>query len=54
MEQDKTFVLKKLGFSDEGFKDYIAMPAIPHAVYGTEETMEKTIAAMYRVFFKRT
>jgi N-acetyl sugar amidotransferase len=53
MEQDKTFVLKKLGFTEQGFDEYIAAVEIPHAVYGTEEPLQNNIAAFYRLLFKR-
>jgi len=52
MEQDKTFVLKKLGFTEQSFDEYIAAPEIPHAVYGTEETLQNNIAVVYRTLFK--
>lgn len=53
MEQDKTFVLKKLGFTEKGFEEYIAAPEISHAVYGTEEALQNNIATVYRVLFKK-
>ena len=53
MEQDKTFVLKKLGFTEQDFDEYIAAPEIPHAVYGTEERLQNNLAAIYRAFFKK-
>lgn len=52
MEQDKAFVLKKLGFSDKYFNEYIAAPGIPHAAYGTEENLQNNIAKIYRWLFK--
>ncbi len=33
---DKTFVLKKLGFSEEEFAEYIHAAPVPHAFYGNE------------------
>jgi N-acetyl sugar amidotransferase len=34
--EDRTFVMKKLGFSEEAFAAYMAAPGVPHAVYGSE------------------
>lgn len=36
-EQDRIFVMKKLGFTDESFAEYIRAPAIPHKTYGSEK-----------------
>jgi len=33
LEIDKTFVLKKLGFSDLEFSEYLAKEAVPHEYY---------------------
>src|SRR5262249_5286926 len=44
-QQDRTFVMKKLGFSEQEFDAYMRAPAVPHAVYGSEELL-------YRRFLK--
>ena len=31
---DKPFVLKKLGFSEEWFEEYLKAPAVDHSLYG--------------------
>lgn len=36
---DYSFVLKKLGFSEEDFESYIAAPAVPHDYYATEKPL---------------
>lgn len=53
MEQDKAFVLKKLGFSEQSFDEYISAAEIPHAAYGSEAPLEKHIANIYRLIFKK-
>ena len=35
-EQDRIFVLKKLGFTDESWNTYMRTPEIPHSGYGSE------------------
>ena len=36
--EDKAFVLKKLGFSEEEFERYLQAPSVPHAHYGSEQS----------------
>lgn len=36
---DKPFVLKKLGFSEKAFEEYINSPAVDHAVYGNLKSL---------------
>ena len=36
-EQDRIFVMKKLGFTPDSFNEYIRAPAIPHETYGSEK-----------------
>jgi N-acetyl sugar amidotransferase len=36
-KQDKDFVIKKLGFTEESFDQYIKNPGIPHEYYGSEK-----------------
>jgi hypothetical protein len=33
LEIDKTFVLKKLGFSEQEFSEYLKKDAVPHEFY---------------------
>jgi hypothetical protein len=42
-EQDRVFVMKKLGFSGNEFTAYMHAPAVPHAAYGSEEPMYRTL-----------
>lgn len=44
-EQDRIFVQKKLGFTDEALEAYLRRPPIPHVAYGTE-------LGLYRMFVK--
>lgn len=39
MQQDREFVMKKLGFDERSFEAYLAAPQVPHAIYGTEKPM---------------
>ena len=41
-QQDRVFVMKKLGFSEQEFDAYLRAPAVPHAVYGSEEPLYRT------------
>jgi N-acetyl sugar amidotransferase len=41
-QQDRVFVMKKLGFSVQEFDAYMRAPAVPHAVYGSEEPLYRT------------
>jgi N-acetyl sugar amidotransferase len=41
-QQDRAFVMKKLGFSEQEFDAYMRAPAVPHAVYGSEEPLYRT------------
>jgi N-acetyl sugar amidotransferase len=36
-EQDRIFVMKKLGFTPDSFNEYIRAPAISHETYGSEK-----------------
>lgn len=36
-EQDRSFVIKRLGFSEESFNHYMSAPEVPHQVYGSEK-----------------
>jgi N-acetyl sugar amidotransferase len=38
MLQDREFVIKKLGFTEETFESYISTPEISHESYGTEKS----------------
>jgi hypothetical protein len=35
-KQDKVFIIKKLGFTEEEFDQYIKTPGVPHGYYGSE------------------
>jgi N-acetyl sugar amidotransferase len=48
-QQDRAFVLKKLGFSDDDFSAYLSAPAVPHAAYGTEEPFYRTLLKINRL-----
>jgi hypothetical protein len=49
-DSDKTFVLKKLGISEQEFEEYIKTPGISHEYYGTEmNTMTKLIKLYKRI-----
>jgi N-acetyl sugar amidotransferase len=47
-QQDRAFVLKKLGFSESEFSTYMSAPAVPHAAYGTEEPFYRTLLRINR------
>jgi hypothetical protein len=41
--QDRAFVMKKLGFSEQDFDGYMRAPAVPHAAYGSEEPLYRAL-----------
>jgi N-acetyl sugar amidotransferase len=47
-EQDRTFVMKKLGFTEASFREYMAAPAVAHEVYGSETWLWDLLAWAYR------
>lgn len=48
--QDRTFVLKKLGFSEEAFEQYMRTPGVPHARYGSELWFNNLLLRVYKTF----
>ncbi len=48
LEIDKTFVLKKLGFSEEAFDAYMQSPPIPHEFYSGKSGIHKSKLKMLR------
>lgn len=49
---DYSFVIKKLGFTEKEFDDYINHPPVSHLVYGSIENYRVKLKPFY-VFFKR-
>lgn len=49
-EQDRVFVIKKLGFTDESFQDYLKKPGIPHVKYGSEIHIYHLLLKINRFF----
>jgi N-acetyl sugar amidotransferase len=47
-EQDRLFLLKKLGFTEQSFAQYMREPAVPHAAYGSELPLYNTLSRAYR------
>lgn len=43
-EQDRIFVMEKLGFSEESFNQYMNAPEVPHQIYGSEEWLGNLIS----------
>jgi len=39
LAQDKEYVLKKLGFTEQWFDLYLKTPGVPHSFYGTDDTL---------------
>ena len=48
-EEDRIFVMKKLGFTEESFLEYIGAPSVPHQVYGSEKWLWDLFISMYRI-----
>lgn len=47
-KDDREFVIKKLGFTDETFGAYMQAPPVPHASYGTEEPLYRAALRLNR------
>lgn len=47
--EDTAFVLKKLGFSESEFQEYIRAPAVAHAEYGTELPLMRCLSRIYKL-----
>ncbi len=47
-EQDRIFVMKKLGFTEETFEAYMNAPEVPHEAYGSERWLWNILAAVYK------
>jgi len=50
LELDFPFVLKKLGFSEQAFYDYIDAPRVEHVSYGRTRSILLDIPIMGRIF----
>lgn len=48
-EQDRLFVMKKLGFTEESFSRYMHTPAIPHSYYESEEALWDLLVRLYKI-----
>jgi N-acetyl sugar amidotransferase len=51
-EQDRVFLMKKLGFTMEGFQQYMSEPGVPHVVYGSEVCLHNFLMRIYK-FYQR-
>ncbi|GAA5262956.1 N-acetyl sugar amidotransferase [Methanocalculus sp. MC3] len=51
-EQDRIFVLKKLGFTEDNFDNYLRSSGVPHKKYGSEEWIWNVLSKTYRLFYK--
>jgi N-acetyl sugar amidotransferase len=47
-EQDRIFVMKKLGFSNEAFTDYLAAAGVPHDRYGSERRLRRALGRVQK------
>jgi N-acetyl sugar amidotransferase len=47
-EQDRVFVMKKLGFTEQTFDEYLRAPPVPHAVYGSEWPMYRALMKIHK------
>lgn len=52
-EQDRVFVMKKLGFSEESFAAYMKAPGVPHDKYGSEWPFYETLLKINRWIKRR-
>jgi N-acetyl sugar amidotransferase len=49
-EQDRIFVMKKLGFTEQTFQEYMKAPAVPHESYGSEVGLFPILRIIYGPF----
>ena len=52
LAQDREFVIRKLGFSEEEFAEYLRAPSRSHAVFGSEAGLFAALSKMHRVLVK--
>lgn len=50
MESDRLYFIKKMGWTEEKFKDYMTRPEVKHDVYPTEVNFYKSLLNLYRKF----
>lgn len=50
MESDRLYFIKKMGWTEEKFRDYINRPEIKHDIYPSEVSLYKSLLNMYRKF----
>lgn len=48
MEADRRYFIKKMGWSEEKFADYMSRPARPHSDYPSEAALHDRLLALYR------
>jgi hypothetical protein len=48
MEADRLYFIKKMGWSEEKFKDYISRPEKPHTDYPSEIFLYRRLLNLYR------
>jgi N-acetyl sugar amidotransferase len=49
-QDDLSFVMKKLGFTEESFQAYIRAPGVPHAAYPSEVGLYKMLLRVYKAW----
>lgn len=47
-EQDRVYVMKKLGFTEQAFEEYMRAPGIPHEQYGSELWFTRALVRIYK------
>ena len=47
--EDKIYVAKKLGFTDDEFEDILNLPNVPHEFYGTHEKIKKRYFKLMKI-----
>jgi len=52
LQQDKYYVLKKLGFSEEWFENYLKSPPIPHSYYLSSKRIIEVLRTIKNTFKK--
>ena len=51
-KQDRAYVIKKLGFSEESFEEYMKAPGVPHEQYGSEKGLYWFLTWVWKLLIK--
>jgi hypothetical protein len=50
LDADKQYFLKKMGWSEAKFEEYLSRPEVPHDAYPSEAALWERLLGLYRKF----